>query len=158
MILRSDTQLGLLAPPFPLWVPWRVLQSWTRLGHHMCWGRAEGRLGRLGGLGQHGSHMDRLSSCHVPAGATLPWDQDRGAQHGSLTQIPRKGLVRQKFLLFCPVTRGVCFAGGEALQSVLHSTEGMEREKCSALLSSEQRLVCISAGIFLPWALISNSY
>lgn len=76
----------------------------------------------------------------------------------SLTHIPREGLVRQKFLLFHPATGGVCFVGEEDLQSVLHSTEGMEREKCSALLSSEQRLVCISAGIFLPSALISNSY
>lgn len=75
-----------------------------------------------------------------------------------LTQIPREGLFRKKFLLPSPATGGVCFAGKEALQSVLHSTEGMEREKCSVLLSSEQRLVCISAGIFLPSALISNSY
>lgn len=76
----------------------------------------------------------------------------------SLTQIPREGLVRQKFVLLHPATGGVCFAGEEALQSVLQSTEGMEREKCFALLLSEQRRVCISAGIFPPSALISNSY
>lgn len=76
----------------------------------------------------------------------------------SLTQIPREGLVRQKFLLLHPATGGVCFAGEEALQSVLQTTEGMEREKCFALLLSEQRRVCISAGIFPPSALISNSY
>lgn len=60
-----------------------VLQSQTLLGQHMCWGRVEGKLGRVSAHGQCGSHRDRLSSCHVAAGATMLWDQDTRVQHGS---------------------------------------------------------------------------
>lgn len=55
----------------------------------------------------------------------------------SLTQIPREGLVRQKFLLPHPATGGVCFTGKEALHRVLCTAQrGWRGRKmfCSALI------------------------
>lgn len=53
----------------------------------------------------------------------------------SLTQIPREGLVRQKFLLLSCHRRGLLRWRESFAQSVLHCTEGMEREKDVLLCS-----------------------
>lgn len=54
-----------------------------------------------------------------------------------LTQIPREGLVRQKFLLPCPATEEVCFTGEDALHRVFCTARSGWRVKkmfCSALI------------------------
>lgn len=44
-----------------------------------------------------------------------------------LTQIPREGPIRQKFLLPCPATGGVCFAGEDVLHRVFYKGQRRQR-------------------------------